>query len=316
MAFHSSSVDGGIEKSAHVWVNGELLPWDDCHVHVLTHALHYGSSVFEGIRCYDTVNGPAIFRLPEHVRRLRESAHAYRMELAFTDEQLISATRETIRANGLRACYIRPLVFRGYRALGVNPSTCPVEAIISTFPWGKYLGKDALESGVDVRVSSWQRITPNAMPALAKCSANYANSALIKMEALSDGYHEGIALDQRGHVSEGSGENIFIVRDGKLLTPSLACSILPGITRDSIIHLARRRGLEVHETQIPRASLYVADEVFFTGTAAEVTPVRSIDRHVVGAGKRGPITTLLQADYLDAVHARGDVPGGWLTPVG
>ena len=314
MGFHAA-VDGGIEKSAHVWVNGELLPWDACQVHVLTHALHYGSAVFEGIRCYDTENGPAVFRLPEHVRRLRESAHAYRMDIAFEDSQLVDATCETIRANNLGACYVRPIVFRGYRALGVNPLTCPVEVVIATFPWGKYLGKDAVENGVDVRVSSWQRMSPNAVPALAKCSANYANSALIKMEALADGYAEGIALDANGFVSEGSGENIFLVRDSRLYTPSLACSILPGITRDTVIHLARRRGFEVIEDQLPRASLYVADEIFFTGTAAEITPIRSIDRRQVGKGVRGPITAQLQEDFFALVHGRAPDSTAWLTPV-
>jgi branched-chain amino acid aminotransferase len=315
MAFHSSSVDGGIEKSPFIWVNGELLPWDECHVHVLTHALHYGSAVFEGIRCYDTASGPAVFRLPEHVRRLRESAHMYRMDLEFTDQQLIEATCQTIHANKLRACYVRPLVFRGYRALGVNPLTCPVEVVVASFPWGKYLGKDAVENGVDVRVSSWRRMSSSAMPALAKSSANYANSALIKMEALADGYAEGIALDENGSVSEGSGENIFIVRDGRILTPSLSCSILPGITRDTVIKLAKKRGFEVHETQIPRAALYMAEEVFFTGTAAEITPIRSVDRQTIGAGTRGPITRQLQEDFFALVSGRSEDSHGYLTPV-
>ena len=315
MAFHSSTVDGGIEKSQFIWVNGDLVPWDDCKVHVLTHAIHYGSAVFEGIRCYETVRGPAVFRLQEHCRRLVDSAKVYRMTLEATAPQLADGILRTIAANKLKACYIRPIVFRGYRALGVNPLTCPVETIVATFPWGKYLGKDATENGVDVRVSSWQRMPPNTLPALAKTSANYANSALIKMEALADGYAEGIALDVNGNVSEGSGENIFLVRDGRLMTPSLACSILPGITRDTVMTLARSRGLEVVETQIPRSALYHADEIFFTGTAAEITPIRSVDRQPVGAGRRGPITAALQEDFFGVVSGRAQDPHGWLVPV-
>ncbi len=315
MAFHSSSVDGGIEKSAFVWVNGDLVPWAECQVHVLTHALHYGSAVFEGIRCYETPAGPAVFRLDEHCRRLVDSAKVYRMDIGYTAEELARATVETIAANKLRSCYIRPIAFRGYRALGVNPLTCPVEVVIAAFPWGKYLGKDATENGVDVRVASWQRMSPNTLPALAKTSANYANSALIKMEALADGYAEGIALDTRGNVSEGSGENIFLVRDGRLLTPSLACSILPGITRDCVMTLARRRGLEVREAEMPRSMLYHAQEVFFTGTAAEITPIRSVDRQQVGSGKRGPITEALQEEYFGITSGRLADDFGWLTQV-
>lgn len=315
MAFHSSSVDGGIEKSPFVWVNGELVPWDECKVHVLTHALHYGSAVFEGIRCYETTRGPAVFRLLEHAQRLVDSAKIYRMPMEYDAQGISAGILGTIAANKLRACYIRPIVFRGYRALGVNPLTCPVEAIIATFPWGKYLGKDAVESGVDVRVSSWQRMPPNTLPALAKTSANYANSALIKMEALADGYAEGIALDVNGNVSEGSGENIFVVRDGRLLTPSLACSVLPGITRATVMTLARERGIEVVETEIPRPMLYHAEEIFFTGTAAEITPIRSVDRQPVGAGKRGPITAQLQEDFFGIISGKAPDRHGWLTPV-
>lgn len=315
MAFHSSTVDGGIEKSPFVWVNGDLVPWDDCHVHVLTHALHYGSAVFEGIRCYDTTRGPAVFRLLEHAQRLLDSARIYRMPMEFDAQGIADAIVTTIAANDLRACYIRPIVFRGYRALGVNPLTCPIESVIATFPWGKYLGKDALENGVDVRVSSWQRMPSNSLPALAKTSANYANSALIKMEALADGYSEGIALDVRGHVSEGSGENIFLVHDGKLMTPSLACSVLPGITRATVMQLARDRGIEVVESEIPRPMLYHADELFFTGTAAEITPIRSVDRQLIGAGKRGPMTTLLQEDFFGIITGKAEDRHGWLTPV-
>jgi len=315
MAFHSSTVDGGIEKSQFVWVNGDFVPWDDCKVHVLTHAIHYGSAVFEGMRCYETTRGPAVFRLPEHSQRLLDSAKVYRMPLEFTAEQITAGVLATIAVNKLRACYIRPIVFRGYRALGVNPLTCPVETIIATFPWGKYLGKDAVENGVDVRVSSWQRMHPNTLPALAKTSANYANSALIKMEALSDGYAEGVALDIHGNVSEGSGENIFLVRHGKLMTPSLSCSILPGITRETVMTLARERGIEVVEAEIPRTALYHADELFFTGTAAEITPIRSVDRQQVGAGKRGPVTAMLQEDFFGIISGKVADRHGWLSPV-
>jgi branched-chain amino acid aminotransferase len=315
MAFHSATVDGGIEKTEKVWVNGDLLPWDECKVHVLTHALHYASAVFEGVRCYDTERGPAVFRVGDHAQRLLESGRVYRMDIPYTREQLEAAVLETIAANRLGACYVRPIAFRGYRALGVNPLTCPVEVVIAAFPWGKYLGKDAHENGVDVRVSSWTRMPANSLPAQAKTSANYANSALIKMEALADGYAEGIALDGNGNVSEGSGENIFLVRDGRLETPSLGCSVLPGITRDCVIRLARRLGLEVVETQLPRTALYTADEIFFTGTAAEITPIRSVDRQPVASGTRGPVTRRIQEEFFAITSGRAEDSFGWLTEV-
>jgi branched-chain amino acid aminotransferase len=313
MAFRS--VDGGIEKTEHIWVNGQLVPWDDCQVHVLTHGLHYGSGVFEGIRCYETKDGPAIMRLREHVQRLFDSARVYRMEIPSTIDELEAACHEIVEVNDLSSCYLRPLAFRGYGSLGVNPLKCPVEVIIAAFPWGRYLGEEALTEGVDVRVSSWNRMAPNTFPAVAKTTANYANSQLIKMEALADGYVEGIALDVRGYVSEGSGENIFLVDKGRILTPSLACSILPGLTRDCVMRLARDQGLEVVETEIPRAALYTADEIFLTGTAAEITPVRSIDRITIGSGRRGPITEALQSEFFGILDGSAEDRHGWLTPV-
>ncbi len=314
MAFRS--VDGGIQKTEHIWVNGQLVPWDDCKVHVLTHGLHYGSGVFEGIRCYETKDGPAILRLRDHVKRMFESARVYRMEIPATAEELERACRDMVELNDLRSCYLRPLAFRGYGSLGVNPLKCPVEVIVAAFPWGKYLGEEALNDGVDVRVSSWNRMAPNTFPAVAKTTANYANSQLIKMEALADGYVEGIALDVRGYVSEGSGENIFIVKNDQLLTPSLGCSILPGLTRDCVMTLARERGIEVIEGEFPRSALYQADELFFTGTAAEITPIRSVDRISIGSGSRGPMTKVLQEDYFGIVDGSQDDRHGWLTPVG
>ena len=314
MAFRS--VDGGIQKTEHIWVNGQLVPWDDCKVHVLTHGLHYGSGVFEGIRCYETKDGPAILRLRDHVQRLFDSARVYRMEIPSTVEELERACRDMVELNDLSSCYLRPLAFRGYGSLGVNPLKCPVEVIVAAFPWGKYLGEEALNDGVDVRVSSWNRMAPNTFPAVAKTTANYANSQLIKMEALADGYVEGIALDVRGYVSEGSGENIFIVKNDQLLTPSLSCSILPGLTRDCVMTLARERGIEVVEGEIPRSALYQADELFFTGTAAEITPIRSVDRISIGSGSRGPMTQVLQEDYFGIVDGSVEDRHGWLTPVG
>jgi len=310
-----STAPGSIEKTDWIWVNGELVRWDECKVHVLTHGLHYASGVFEGIRAYETPAGPAVFRLHEHMRRLVDSARVYRMAPEYSVEELEAAVLETIASNGLRSCYIRPLVFRGYNSLGVNPLKCPIETVIAAFPWGAYLGADALENGVDVKVSSWSRAASNTFPTVAKATANYANSTLIKMEAVKEGFSEGIALDTEGYLSEGSGENIFLVRDGRLLTPGLDCAILPGITRDTIIQLARRRGLEVQETRIPRSALYIMDEIFFTGTAAEVTPIRSVDHVPIGSGRRGPITERLQADYLALVKGETPDEDGWLTPV-
>src|SRR5229473_1962575 len=274
-----------------IWHNGRFIDWDDARIHVLSHVVSYGSSVFEGIRCYATTSGPAIFRLREHVRRMLDSAKIYRMEnLGYTAAQLEEAMRELVRVNKLRSCYIRPIVLRAYGEMGVNPLKNPLDVYVACWEWGKYLGDDALAEGVDVCVSSWNRIAPNTLPALAKAGANYMNSQLIKMEAILNGYSEGIGLDVAGYVSEGSGENIFVVRDGKILTPPLGASVLPGISRDTIMRLAKDLGIPVEQQQIPREMLYIADELFFSGTAAEVTPIRSVDRITVGKGKRGPVT--------------------------
>jgi branched-chain amino acid aminotransferase len=298
-----------------IWMNGTLIDWKDANVHIATHAFHYASAVFEGARCYATPRGSACFRLDAHMRRLQHSAKIYRMDYALDLDGWNTAVLDTIRANEMKACYIRPIVYRGYDALGVNPLTCPVDAAILLWEWGAYLGQEALEQGVDVKVSSWSRMAPNTLPAMAKSAANYANSALIKMEALADGYAEGIALDVSGNVSEGSGQNIFMVRDGVIHTPPLGSSILGGITRDSVMTLARDLGYSVSESIIPREALYIADEVFFVGTAAEVTPVRSIDKLTIGAGARGPVTQALQQAFFDVIN--GEVPDthGWLTYV-
>jgi len=271
--------------------------------------------VFEGARCYATPRGSACFRLDAHMRRLQQSAKIYRMDYNLDLAGWNEAVLETIRANDMKACYIRPIVYRGYDSLGVNPLTCPVDAAILLWEWGAYLGKEALEEGVDVKVSSWSRMAPNTLPAMAKSAANYANSALIKMEALADGYSEGIALDVAGNISEGSGQNIFMVRDGAIVTPPLGSSILGGITRDSVMTLARDLGYTVTESVIPREALYIADEVFFVGTAAEVTPVRSIDKLKIGSGKRGPVTQALQQAFFAVINGEMPDTHGWLTYV-
>ena len=304
-----------------VWKNGEMIDWDDARVHVMSHVVHYGSSVFEGIRCYNGVQGPAVFRLPEHMQRLTNSAKIYRMDSKFTRDEFVDATVELVSSSGLDECYIRPVIFRSLDeekpAFGVNPFPNPIDSYIAAWQWGKYLGEEALEDGIDVCVSSWTRITSNAMPAMAKAGANYMNSQLIKMEALLGGFSEGIALDDRGYVSEGSGENLFLVNDGKLVTPPLGASILPGITRDSVIQIAKELGIEILETSVQRAALYIADELFFTGTAAEITPIRSVDRITVGAGKRGPVTAKLQEEFFKIIHGERPAPFGaeWLTLV-
>jgi len=298
-----------------IWMNGTLIDWKDANVHIATHVIHYGSAVFEGARCYATPRGSACFRLDAHMRRLQQSAKIYRMDYNLDLAGWNEAVLETIRANGMKACYIRPIVYRGYDSLGVNPLTCPVDAAILLWEWGAYLGKEALEEGVDVKVSSWSRMAPNTLPAMAKSAANYANSALIKMEALADGYSEGIALDVGGNISEGSGQNIFMVRDGAIVTPPLGSSILGGITRDSVMTLARDLGYTVTESVIPREALYIADEVFFVGTAAEVTPVRSIDKLKIGSGKRGPVTQALQQAFFAVINGEMPDTHGWLTYV-
>ena len=296
-----------------VWMNGSLVDWKDANIHIASHVIHYGSGVFEGARCYDTPRGSACFRLDAHMRRLYDSARIYRMEPRVELATLTEAVLETIRANGHKACYIRPIIYRGYNALGVNPFPCPVDTAILTWEWGAYLGQDALEKGVDVRVSSWSRAAPNTFPTLAKTAANYANSQLIKMEAITEGYSEGIALDTFGYVSEGSGQNLFVVRDDIVYTPPLTASILPGITRASVITIARDLGFKVSEEMLPRELLYIADEAFFAGTAVEITPIRSVDKIPVGKGNRGPITTAIQKTFFDII--RGDAPDkyGWLT---
>ena len=299
-----------------IWHNGKFIPWDDAKIHVLSHVVSYGSSVFEGIRCYATKSGPAVFRLHDHVRRMADSAKIYRMEnFGYTRQQLAGAMLELVRVNGLPSCYLRPIVLRGYGDIGVNGLKNPVDVYIACWEWGKYLGEEALADGVDVCVSSWTRIAPNTLPALAKAGANYMNSQLIKMEALANGYSEGIALDTAGYVSEGSGENVFVVRDGKILTPALGASVLPGITRDTVLQLANDLNIQVVETIIPRELLYIADEVFFSGTAAEITPIRSVDRIQVGKGHRGPIAEKLQKEFFAIVNGTKPDRHGWLSPV-
>lgn len=301
--------------SGKIWMNGALVDWADATIHVASHVIHYGSGVFEGARCYSTSRGSACFRLDAHMRRLYESAKIYRMEPKVDQATLTEAVLATIRANEFKACYIRPIIYRGYNALGVNPFPCPVDIAILTWEWGAYLGNDALENGVDVRVSSWSRAAPNTFPTLAKTSANYANSQLIKMEAIVEGYSEGIALDSFGYLSEGSGQNLFLIRDNVLYTPPLTASILPGITRNSVITLARDHGFTVLEEMLPRELLYIADEAFFAGTAVEITPIRSVDKVPIGNGRRGPITEAIQQAFFDVI--RGEAPDrhGWLTYV-
>src|SRR5436853_3187055 len=298
-----------------IWHNGRFINWKDATIHVLSHVVSYGSSVFEGIRCYSTPNGPAIFRIREHVRRLLDSAKIYRIEdVGYTSDQLCEAMLELARVNKMNSCYFRPIVLRGYGDIGVYGIKNPVEVYIACWEWGKYLGEDALAEGVDVCVSSWTRMAPNTLPALAKSGANYMNSQLIRMEAAVNGYAEGIALDTNGYVSEGSGENIFVVRDGKIHTPPLGASVLPGITRDSLLMLARELNIPIVETIIPRELLYIADEVFFSGTAAEITPIRSIDKITIGKGTRGPIAEQLQKAFFGWIHGTREDKHGWLTP--
>jgi branched-chain amino acid aminotransferase len=299
-----------------IWHNGRFVAWNEATVHVLSHVVSYGSSVFEGIRCYRTNAGPAVFRLREHVRRLFDSSKIYRMEnLGFTQEQLAEAMLELVRVNRMDACYVKPIVMRGYGDVGVNGIKNPIDIFIACWDWGKYLGEEALAAGVDVCVSSWTRMAPNTLPAVAKAGANYMNSQLIKMEAVINGYVEGIALDASGYVSEGSGENLFVVRDGKIMTPPLGASVLPGITRDAILTIARDLAIPVSEQLIPREMLYIADEVFFSGTAAEITPIRSIDRITIGSGRRGPIAERLQHEFFGIVSGSRPDKYNWLSPV-
>ena len=295
-----------------VWFNGALVPHEDATIHILSHVVHYGSSVFEGIRCYNTAKGSAVFRLPDHMRRLVDSARVYRMEIEHSLVALNTAVLDTIVDSGMDACYIRPLVFRGEGPMGVNPLNNRVETAIAVWEWGNYLGPEALEQGVDVEVSSWQRNAPNTTPGLSKAAGNYSSSSLIKMDAVKKGFAEGIALTTSGFLAEGSGENLFLVRDNTLYTAPTAFSILPGITRNAVITLAHDLGYRVEEKQLARETLYIADEMFFTGTAAEITPIRSVDHHTVGEGRRGPITAELQEAFFDVV-LNGNDPHGWLT---
>jgi branched-chain amino acid aminotransferase len=302
-----------IQKTEKIWHNGKFIAWDDAKLHVMSHVVHYGTSVFEGIRCYMLPDGPGIFRANEHMQRLLDSAKIYRMEVPFSRDQLVSAMVELIKTNDVAPCYIRPIVLRGYGEAGVNPASNPIEIYMANWAWGKYLSADG--KGVDVCVSSWTRLAPNTLPAMAKAGANYMNSQLIKMEAIANGYVEGIALDSSGYVSEGSGENLFLVRNGKLHTAPLGNSVLAGITRDSIMQLAKSMGIEVVEQAIPREMLYIADEVFFTGTAAEVTPIRSVDKILVRDGSVGPITKAIQKEFFDIVEGRAADRFNWLTMV-
>jgi branched-chain amino acid aminotransferase len=298
-----------------IWRNGEFIAWQDANVHVLAHSMQFGSSVFEGIRCYNTPRGPAVFRLEDHLQRLLNSCKIYRMDVPYGIDELVAATCELVEKNALDACYIRPMVIRGFGAAGMVPFASPVEVYLPCWPWGTYLGEGALEKGVDACVSSWHRMAPNTTPSMAKVAGNYLGGQLIKMEALADGYDEAIALGPEGLISEGSGQNVFVVSKGVLYTTPSNGTLLPGITRDSIIRLARDSGLEVREQMMPREMLYVADEVFLTGTASEVTPVRSVDKIKVGAGRSGEITMRLQRLFLDLVHGKGEDSHGWLTHV-
>ena len=303
-----------VKKVEKIWMNGSFVNWDDAKIHVLSHVVHYGTSWFEGIRCYETQKGSAIFRLDRHIRRLFDSVKIYRTEIPYTEAEITNVCLEAIRVNKMKACYIRPVVYRGYGDVGVNPIPCPVDVTVAVWEWGAYLGPEALTDGIDVCVSTWSRPAPNTLPAMAKAGGNYLLSQLMKIEALAGGFKEAVALDVNGHVSEGSGENIFAVKDGVIITPWISSSLLPGITRMSVIELAREMGLEVRELSMPREFLYVADELFFTGTAAEVTPIRSVDRMKVGNGKPGPVTMKLQKAFFDIVK-EGKDKHRWLTPV-
>jgi branched-chain amino acid aminotransferase len=301
-----------LQTTKNIWHNGKLIPWDQAQIHVMSHVVHYGSSVFEGIRCYTQPNGAGVFRLPEHMARFIDSAKISRMPLPYTQDQLVAAVVDVVEANGIAPSYIRPIAFRGYGEMGVNPLRSPVEIYIANFPWGKYVHG---EQGADVCISSWSRLAPNTMPTLAKAGANYMNSQLIKMEAIVNGYTEGIALDVNGYVSEGSGENIFIVHKDRIYTPPLGNSVLPGITRNSVIHIAQELGIPIIEQIIPREMLYICDELFFSGTAAEITPIRSVDKITVGHGVAGPITKGIRKEFYSIVNGAVEDRFGWLTPV-
>ena len=301
------------DTASKIWFDGNMVDWKDANIHVLSHVVHYGTSVFEGIRAYKNENGVGVFRLKEHVQRLFDSAKIYKIEIPYTQEEIEEAILETVRVNDLNGCYIRPIVFKGYGELGVDPTNCPVNVVIAAWEWGSYLGEEGMANGVDIGISSWRKPAPDTFPALAKCGANYMNSQLAKLEAIDNGYDEAIMLDYEGHVSEGSGENIFLVEGEKLFTPAMSSSNLKGITRDSIMTIARDLGYEVVEEVISRERLYSANEVFFTGTAAEVTPIRSIDHRQIGIGRRGPISEQIQSAFFDIVEAKVEDKYGWLS---
>jgi branched-chain amino acid aminotransferase len=305
-----------LPKTEKIWCNGKLIPWNDAKIHVLSHVVSYGSAVFEGLRCYHTDQGPAIFRLRDHMQRLLNSAHIYRMDVPFTLDEICQASIDLVRTNKVTACYVRPIVLRGYGDVGVDARGCPVDVYLACWEWGKYLGEEAVRNGVDVCISSWNRPAPNTLPQMAKAAANYMNSQLIRMEAKNNGYEEGLALDVNGYVSEGSGENVFVAVKGTVFTPPFANSALPGITRDSVLALCREFEIPVAEQTIPREMLYIADEIFFTGTAAEITPIRSVDRIKIGSGTRGPITKRVQEEFFALTSGKSPDRHGWLTPVG
>ena len=297
--------------SGPIWFDGAFVPWEEAKIHVLSHVAHYGSGDFEGIRCYETPSGSSIFRLADHIRRMFDSARIYRMEIPYTVDEVMQACRQVVKTNNMKSAYLRPLAYRGYNTLGVDPSKCPVDVVVAAMNWGRYLGEEAITQGVDVCISSWNRMAPNTMPTMAKAGSNYMNSQLMKMEAMQDGYSEAIALDRNGYVSEGSGENVFVVRGQVLYTPMICHSILPGLTRDCMMTLIKEMGLQVVETAIPREMLYLADEIFFTGTAAEVSPIRSVDRMKIGSGRRGPITEKIQTRFFEYISGKCQDIYGW-----
>jgi branched-chain amino acid aminotransferase len=304
-----------MDETGKIWMNGELVDWADAKIHVGTHALHYGSGVFEGIRAYETERGPAVFRLTDHMRRLHSSAKLIYMELPYSVDELVAATHEVVSTNGLPACYIRPIAFYGYGTLGVPPRQNPVDVAIMSWPWGAYLGVEALEKGIRLKVSTWRRVGPNTIPHAAKATGVYLNSMLAVIEANRAGYEEAILLTEDGYVADGSGENIFAIKDGVIYTPDLSASILPGVTRDTVVQMAQDLGYSVVQKPLIRTDLYVADELFMTGTAAEVTPIRELDRVQIGSGARGPITEKIQSAFFDIVNGRNPKYAEWLTKV-
>jgi len=301
-----------MSKSDLIWFNGEMIPWDEAKVHVMSHAIHYGSSVFEGVRAYDTPNGAAIFRLQDHTKRLFDSAKIYRMEIPYSFDEMNQATKDSVSKNNLKSAYIRPAAFIGDVGMGLNPSSHVAEVMVAAFEWGAYLGEEGLKNGIDAAITSWSRIAPNTLPTGSKAGGNYLSSQLISGEAKRHGYQEGIGLDVNGLISEGAGENIFVIRNGVISTPPSTASILPGLTRDAMMKMARDKGYEVREESLARESMYLADEVFMTGTAAEVTPIRSVDGIEVGSGTRGPITEELQATFFGLFDGSTEDKYGWV----